>query len=369
MNKFSIHKNKTEKNILMKQKILFIGYSKKEKNNLVPRGIDVRCYSFAKYLDNNKYNTEVINSNKYEILPGIFGKMSICVGIFFRVLKENNKTVLYVQKPGLTSMITRIACLFKKNILILDIDDYEFESRIERFFFKSILNRSKCVICANEFLISETKKYTKKNCYYIPGGVETDTITFKNKYNKNSKVKIVWAGNILKESCENIKKMLDLFKIVFEKNKNITLEIRGDGSHLKYIEEKIKKEKIINVKIVGRQKDFSKYLSGIDIGVVYLFDNKYDNSKSPGKVYTYLAAGLPIIGTNVGENKKAIINGRNGYLTKNDKEFVDRTLFLAKNYEIREKFGRNSRDIAIKVFDRKKIVEKLSKILSEELKC
>ena len=106
-------------------------------------------------------------------------------------------------------------------------------------------------------------------------------------------------------------------------------------------------------------------------GVLFVFfalHNSYDKSKNPGKTYTYLAAGLPVIGTNIGENKKAIINNKNGFLVDDDEQFITSTLKLAKSSKLRNEFGKKSREIALQEFDRMKIVKNLAKILKAELK-
>jgi glycosyltransferase involved in cell wall biosynthesis len=361
------------------QKILFICYSQKEKNNknnIMPTSADVRCTMFAKHLSTSGFNTEVLNFNKYEKGIGIIATITRAIGGFFRLLKEPKHTIFYQQKPGLAGFITWLVCNIKKHKLILDIDDYEFKSGFGKFTLQRLLNKCNFIICASDFLCNITKSKTNKHVYYIPGGVETKDIFPILKTSKNNKptnkedsaVKLLWLGNINQEASLNLIKVLDLFKEIRKKDKNISLDIRGDGTHQNIIENKIKTETITGVKIIGRQKDFNNYLATTDIGINYLFDNFYDKSKNPGKTYTYLAAGLPIIGTNIGENKKAITHNKNGFLVDDDEQFVEYTLKLAKSSKIRQEFGKKSRKIALQDFDRMKIVKNLAKILKTELK-
>lgn len=361
--------------------VLFVCYSHKEKNNLVPRSADVRCNKFSEHLSNMGYKTAVFNFNKYEYGKGPVAIITRAIGGFFRILGENSRTVLYVQKPGLAAFVTWAACLFKRNTIVLDLDDYEFKTGFGRFTFNRLVSRSKFVVCASDFLINMVKKKTvsarklrnskrtsaKKNIYYIPGGVEASSIKPVKASKAKNAVKLLWLGNINREASYNVKKLLDLFKEIRKKNKKIVLEIRGDGSHDAAVINKINKENIEGVKIVARQKDFNKYLAKMDIGISYLFDNSYDKSKNPGKLYTYLAAGLPVIGTAFGDNKRGIINNKNGFLTKTDNEFIKAVLKLSSSKQLRNKFSKESRKLALIHFDRRKIVKNLAKILEVEL--
>ncbi len=49
-------------------------------------------------------------------------------------------------------------------------------------------------------------------------------------------------------------------------------------------------------------------------------NNVWTRGKCGLKVLQYLSIGIPSIVSNVGINSKIIINGKNGYLVKNNKE-------------------------------------------------
>lgn len=106
-----------------------------------------------------------------------------------------------------------------------------------------------------------------------------------------------------------------------------------------------------NVLHVGRieHESISGYLAAADI-CLCLYDLTYfskpgiDFYQSPLKLYEYMAAGKPVIGTDVGEIRRTIEHGVDGLLVNNDMQVVGQAIVqLTRDTTLREKMGAAAR--------------------------
>jgi len=89
-------------------------------------------------------------------------------------------------------------------------------------------------------------------------------------------------------------------------------------------------------------------LMELDIGLAPLPDNVWTRGKSATKVVQYLAAGMPVVCSPVGANAMIVQDGINGYYARSPKEWVEKTLRLAKNPEERFRMGMAGRKVVEK---------------------
>lgn len=64
------------------------------------------------------------------------------------------------------------------------------------------------------------------------------------------------------------------------------------------------------------------YIRAFDVGVSPLVNHPFNEAKSAFKAKQYLACGVPVVGSAVGENGKFIIQGKNGFLGKTIEELA-----------------------------------------------
>ena len=85
----------------------------------------------------------------------------------------------------------------------------------------------------------------------------------------------------------------------------------------------------------------------------------------PLKLFHYMAAGLPVIGTDIGEMGMLIRKHNIGIPIKFDKEeLAGKVVELINNSSLRADFSKNGRE-AVKQYDWSVLLDKFGKILSE----
>ena len=103
------------------------------------------------------------------------------------------------------------------------------------------------------------------------------------------------------------------------RNKNIEFRMVGDGEFFQNIKDKIKQKNLTNIILPGYQTDLLPELYNADIFII--------TSKNEGfgrVIVDAMAAGLPVIGTNVGGIPEIITENINGFLvnTNDDKKMA-----------------------------------------------
>ncbi len=209
----------------------------------------------------------------------------------------------------------------------------------------------------------EKKKIIKKSKLYIANkGV--DTIKYrpiKNKTNSKKKYSISHSTKVITVylNCDNQKEvkniLLSLEKITFSKIKtNIFLVSNSDL-----------KSPLPNNKFKFASKtNFPSLLAISDIFIS--FDQKLEN-----KYYLEAASyGLPILSVDNIIARKLIKENKNGYLIKkNDSiKLTNQIIDLTKNTKKRHSFGRYSRKLILKYFDRSTYIKDIQKLYEDLLK-
>jgi len=95
-----------------------------------------------------------------------------------------------------------------------------------------------------------------------------------------------------------------------------------------------------NIHFLGKRDDVSDILSGADVGLLTSHEEGFSNAILEG-----MAAGLPMIVTDVGGNAEAVEDGKTGYVvpTKNPEELAKSIKKISEDANIRQQFGQAGR--------------------------
>jgi glycosyltransferase involved in cell wall biosynthesis len=90
------------------------------------------------------------------------------------------------------------------------------------------------------------------------------------------------------------------------------------------------------VLLLGTRDDVPNLLGAADLGLLTSHEESFSNA-----LLEYMAAGLPVISTDVGGSREAVINGETGILVppRCSKELADAIVYFANNTEARRRFG------------------------------
>lgn len=90
------------------------------------------------------------------------------------------------------------------------------------------------------------------------------------------------------------------------------------------------------------------YLQRMHVGCLSSFSEGFSNS-----ILEYMAAGLPVVATDVGGNSEAVLEGKSGFLVPPSSPdlFASRIITLLQNENLRLELGRNGQEFCFSRFD------------------
>ena len=176
--------------------------------------------------------------------------------------------------------------------------------------------------------------YGKHRCKVIENCV--DTSLYNTKKIKHDKFTIGWFGTVTH--------LYDLNIIGGCIPDDVRLVIAGFPEALPKYFSNVKDTKGIGLFNI---KELPTIISEIDLGLVPLIDNKFNQGKSDLKGVEFGAGHVPVIASNVAPYKRWVENGVNGYLANNSKDFIKHINRCINNTSLMDYLSINARDKAL----------------------
>ena len=94
-------------------------------------------------------------------------------------------------------------------------------------------------------------------------------------------------------------------------------------------------------------------------------DNLWFRSKSPTKLFEYMASGLAVVAWNLGEVQHVIEDGKNGFLASDSDEMVQSMIQIAQDKELRHSLSTNARQTIEERYSHEVLGEKLADFMEQ----
>lgn len=156
-------------------------------------------------------------------------------------------------------------------------------------------------------------------------------------------VKFITLVANLRHKVKNQPMFLRAAQKIMQKFPEAHFILAGEGELEKYLENLAKELKIAeNTHFIGRCEEIPELLSISYACVLTSFAEGFSNS-----ILEYMAAGKPVVATNVGGAAEAIVEGETGFLVSsdNDAELANRLIELLADEDKAERFGKRGREI------------------------
>lgn len=148
-------------------------------------------------------------------------------------------------------------------------------------------------------------------------------------------------------------KAVDIFlksaHLVLDSVPGISFSIAGEGEERKRLEDLCRQLKLDSaVKLIGAVSDVIPLLRASDIGVLSSHSESLSNA-----IIEYMAAGLPVVCTDVGGNRELVKDGLNGILVPpgDPERLANAIIILIKDPTLRLRMGKESLRLARSLFD------------------
>lgn len=226
---------------------------------------------------------------------------------------------------------------------VYDLDDAMHEIK-QTDVVDYFIQHASWVVTASESL-RQYSLQTNPHCFLLTTPLPKPALT-KTKRGENFTVG--WIGVYRNVHVENLDDLLfpALLKIPFP----FTFKICGivDDENESKVRNIFRNAPHITLDIVRNinwndENEINHHIQSFDVGTDPMFDNSINQSKSAFKIKQYLACGVPVLASNVGENGRFLIQGETGFLCE-DSEWVQKITFF-KNIDDAEyqRFSKNCR--------------------------
>ncbi len=208
---------------------------------------------------------------------------------------------------------------------VYDLDDADYLEHPEKTIRHFLQNCSICTMGSKE-LISYANKLNPRIVYQTSPTCEIGHY----KTHRNSILNIGWIGCFGGGHKESLLRYL--FPAIRNLPFRIKLTILGVSSneektwlHSTYNNGRILLETPADINWLD-EEELQKRLSGFDIGIATLLDDELHRSKSAFKLKQYLTCGVPVLSSEIGENRYFLKDGINGFFCNTPNDFRKRII-------------------------------------------
>ena len=332
-------------------------------------GIRIKVYQYLPILEERGI--------EYKVLPiitkgfSLYGKpryyLSACLNILLKWLKVIflgfKYDAIWISNVFLPLHLEKLIKASNKNIIYDFCDalyagydaDYVVRDPVRvllgkfgKVWLSRMLRISRHVFVENE----QNKQFASHFCpnvSVITGPVDTERYAPRESRKSDASRTVVgWIGS--PSTTPYLRFLENALRKLSERYPQVVIELVG-ASGLK----------IEGVPVVIKKWGFEsevKDLQNFDIGIMPLPDNEWTRGKGGYKLLQYMACGIPCVASPVGVNADIIQDGFNGFLARNEDEWIEKLSLLIESSDLRRKMGKNGRLIAEEKYSLKANVHK-----------
>jgi glycosyltransferase involved in cell wall biosynthesis len=263
---------------------------------------------------------------------------------FFLICKKFNPDVIHTWSIMNTFYAIPSKVLLRKPILSSMITSGT--SRLKPWTFNKFVYSTSCffsdLITSNSKAGIEAFQVSPKKSRIIYNGIRMERFNrvfnnsaIREKFDIQTDFIVIMVASMIK--IKSYDTYLNLAKAISKIRDDITFVAAGDGDEFERIKQRIQRENLKNVKLIGTQKDIESIINAADVGV--LFTNGKEGISNA--IMEYMALKKPVIATNDGGTLELLENNKSGFLVSNNsiKEICSKLNKLIDNPEIRNKMG------------------------------
>ncbi len=280
----------------------------------------------------------------------------------FQQLWKIGPNCLILQRVNYHVPAALLFCFFKRPFLILDLDDWEIkESYLDsRGKSKSlaysltawICSKASYTVFSSDFLLKTFKPFCRK-AGLLPSYISQNNFSYSPLV--TPRLTALWAGAVPSVHPETQKELIELaktFKQSGHPDLDLVYVLRGDQA-----EETARLLTLLHIPALTiwthvPRNEMKNYYARAHFGILPLFTPSFYNlSKSPVKLFEYMACGLIPVVSPLGEGPKILSSFGIGHISENYEQMIQT---LNKYCAIPEKKREEERKKISKIYEEKR---------------
>jgi len=221
--------------------------------------------------------------------------------------------------------------------LVFDFDDAIFcntdgsssSTRMRRFAaMAAVCDR----LCAGNRFLADTALRFNPTVTLIPTSVDADRYAGSDAKPRDF-IDLVWIGS--SSTRKYLIEALPALRLAAARMPRLRLKIIADFD--------LPDAGLPTLAIPWSADTEARELLSAHIGIAPMRDDDWSRGKCALKVLQYMAAGLPVVSSNVGANAEVVTSGQTGYLVDDDQSWAERIAMLADDAALRDRLGAEGR--------------------------
>lgn len=311
---------------------------------------------------------------KAVLQAGIYICMLVRVTVFLNKDIKESPDFVFIQRELIPKymplfLMRKLLTCCKNSRIIWDFDDDIFlNGEISERELKVLYKNAWKVITTSRYLKNKLPGNVKDRTMLMPttdGGIQNrlDETVFLNRNEQYEKrIVLVWVGT--SSNLSNLRLILrELEKTAMvlksRNKKELLLKVICDN--------RLTCDRVSSLKIEHYEwtrETAIKEILNAHIGLMPLPHQEYTKGKAGFKLVQYMAAGLPVIASDIGYNRE-IINGTNGFLvddSSNKKGWLEAVLNLSTSLQVYSSMSQKAAESWQDKFDFQKSAESLNRL-------
>ncbi len=262
-----------------------------------------------------------------------------------RAARQHDVVVLF-KTIGFSALELRLLRRANSHI-VFDFDDaimfreVKYEQPLQGRYFERFLRTMKvCAAAAagNRFLAAMAEACGVK-ATVLPTSIDVQNYRVK-QHRDGAGLTIGWIG-----LSDGLRYLRDIHPALRQ------LSARHPGLQLKVVSDKpLELDGVRIINELWQAEKEQEHLASFDIGIMPLWDSLWTRGKCGFKILQYLGAGLPVVASEIGVNGEIIAAGENGYLAREQADWVEALSKLVQESQLRRSFGASGRALVEKEF-------------------
>ena len=273
-------------------------------------------------------------------------------------------TVLYLHKTIFQVdflFLVFIAHYFFRRKIIVDFDDAQYIYAPYKIQF--LISLATCVVVGSHALMDYVEEFDRR-VELIPTVVDTDVYMPRLNTQKLTMV-VGWVGS--PAHYKNLCMIAEVFQEL--SNERIEFSALIIGAHRSKKIHDLFSIQGSNITVIddvdwGDPCSVVRYIQQFDIGLMPLEDTEWNRGKCAFKAIEYMACGVPVIVSPVGEARHVVHDGVNGLYARNKEEWKTHIKNLLSDVSIRERIGEEARKTIKARYSYKYTIPQIEKLIS-----
>ncbi len=277
-----------------------------------------------------------------------------------------DRAVVYVQRLQYDSLFVAAAVALKKLLgtrLVYDVDDAVF--LYAPLKTRLLVQASDLVLAGSHFVYDYCRKLNPRTALSLSC---VDIQLFKPARADKKKEGLVlgWCGNPSGHE-ENLRLLVEPLKELASRGTKLEFRAVGFGKEHPLAKEfaAVPGLRTLFVPFIASER-VPQALAEFDVGLVPLVDNPWCRGKYSIKVLEYMACGVPVVASRVGENVHLVEDGKTGFLAASPQEWAEQLSQLCANPKLRERMAANARRFVEEKYDLEDYAKNLVRLLREK---